>query len=126
MKAQIKVGNLVVEAEGSTQEDLFMEVASVHEVFGETHCGLCNSNNVRPNVRVATVQKGKKLETYTYCEMQCCSCGASLSYGKRNDDTGRLFPKRKLDDKGKPDLENGDYGKHRGWTKYRGGGERSE
>jgi hypothetical protein len=120
MKAQFKVNpRLIVEVEAETQKDLFKEIASAAEVFGEKKCGLCGSEQITFAHR--TVTKGKK--TYEYPEYHCESCHARLSMGSMQEG-GALFPIRKLvkdgSDKGKPSREEGEYGNHQGWTKYRG------
>jgi hypothetical protein len=118
MKAQVKVNSkVVVEVEGETQKALFQEMSRACEVFGETKCALCNSEDIRPAVRFVT--KGKK--TYDYHEMVCqnSKCRAKLTYGQ-NMEGGTLFPIRKLTKEGKPDRDEGQYGNHNGWTKYRG------
>ena len=51
MKVVKKVGDLSFEVEGDTQRDVFKEIASFEEVFGENTCGKCGSNEVRFVVR---------------------------------------------------------------------------
>lgn len=117
MKAQIRLKNIVVEVEGESQKALFSALAQTHEVFGETCCGLCKSENIRPVVR--RVASGKK--TFDYYEWHCCNpkCRAKLSFGQNNEgDT--LFPKRRLLENGQPDMTDGKYGDHNGWTKFKG------
>ncbi len=127
MKAQIRPSkNILVEVEAETQKDLFKEIASAHEVFGEKKCGLCGCEDIVPAWRTVTTVKGKKTETWEYPEWHCSNlkCRARLSLGTLNDGSGRLFPNRKLLENGKPatgeDRDNGRYGPHQGWTRYRG------
>jgi hypothetical protein len=117
MKATIKIRNLEIEVEGETQKDLFREIASATEVFGEAKCGACGCERITPHWR--TVTQGKKV--YEYPEYHCRNpeCRARLSLGSSMEG-GSLFPQRKLDAQGRPDRENGSYGKHQGWTVYRG------
>jgi hypothetical protein len=116
MKANYKVrGNLIVEVAAETQRDLFHELSSAFEVFGEKKCGLCGSAEIVPVHR--TVVQNRKV--YEYAEWSCLGCQARLSLGATMDG-GRLFPHRKLNRAGKPDREHGTFGKHGGWTKYRG------
>ena len=117
MKATIKLNNILVEVEAEKQNELFSQLAQVSEIFGESKCGLCGGTAIKPTVRHVT--SGKK--TYDYYEWVCLNqaCRAKLSLGQ-NLEGDTLFPKRKLDPKGKPDSENGKYGKHNGWSKYRG------
>lgn len=119
MKATIRLKNLVLEVEGQSQKDLFGNLAEVTEVFGEKSCGMCGCENLSFVRR--TVDK------YTYHELKCdnTDCGAKLSYGQINGPEGKLFPVRKLVDKGpekgKPNSKKGVYDNdHRGWTKFRG------
>lgn len=102
---------LIVEVEAATQLELFAELASAAEVFGEAACGLCGCKAVYPIHR----HSGK----YEFEEWACPECGARLSMG-RTMEGGRLFPVRALTAEGKPDREHGTRGTHRGWTKYRG------
>lgn len=141
MKAQVKVGpNTIIDIEAGKQKDLFKGIASAHEVFGEKSCGLCGCTNITPTWRTVTVVKGKKTETFEFPEYHCQGvlengrrCGARLSLGTINDDTGTLYPQRRLiieggkKDQGRPPSKQekeegvtGDYGPHNGWTRYRG------
>lgn len=119
MKAQVKVNpRVLIEIEGEEQKDLFAQMAQAHEVFSETKCGLCASDEIRPVVRTVEVKK-KPVLYYEYH----CKCGGRLSLSQ-NADGGTLFVNRKLLDNGKPatgeERANGKYGKHNGWTKYKG------
>jgi hypothetical protein len=132
MKAQVKVApSIILEVEAAKQKDLFKAIASAHEVFGEKKCGLCGCTDIRPVWRTVTVVKGKKTETYEFPEYHCqgrlesgAFCGARLRLSTINDDTGTLFPQRKLLANGKtPGKDDGDqakYGAHNGWSRYKG------
>lgn len=115
MKAHLRCNGVTFEVEGASQKELFKNLAALQEVFAETTCGVCGSDEVRFAVRT--------VEENDYHEMVCCAsgeqCGARLSFGQAKKG-GTLFPIRKLDSKGKPDRVNGRYGPHRGWTKFRG------
>jgi hypothetical protein len=108
MKVNFKVNNKVtVTAEGETQLEVFEQLGSLQEVFGEEKCGKCGGDSLA--FRVRHVTDGKK--EYTYPEMQCRSpkCFAKLSFGQQME-SKNLFPKRKNEDgteKGK-----------RGWVIY--------
>lgn len=102
---------LTIEVEAATQVELFEELASAAEVFGERECGLCHSEAIYPVYRHVG-----KLE---FAEWACPDCGARLSLGNTMEG-GRLFPIRALTAEGKPDREKGSRGEHNGWTKYRG------
>ena len=102
MKAKYKVGDrLEFELEGSGQKELFKEISSIQEIFGENACGLCQSDDLRFVVR--------NVEDNDYFEIRCNKCGAILSYGQHKKG-GTLFPKRKDDD--------GNWSKSNGWHKY--------
>lgn len=123
MKANIRVSkNVTLEIDGSKQKDLFKSICSAHEVFGETKCGLCQSENIVPVWRTAIKMTGKKQEVVDYPEYQCKDCFAKLALGTIHDDTGTLFPKRKLfngqNPKNDDEREKATYGKHNGWFKF--------
>jgi len=99
-------GRLSVELEAETQKGLWAQLAAFQEVFEEAKCRKCESTDLKFVVRKTT--DGKK--EYDYHELRCNKCGAKLAFGVLNDDSGRLFPKRK-DDEGKI---RGAYG----WVKW--------
>lgn len=101
MKVQYKVGNAVVEVDGRDIKDVFSQLNSAVEVFGNSSCGSCRSTAVVPSVR--------ENQGNTYYEMRCTQCGAALSFGQRKAD-GQLYPKRK-------DKE-GEYFENNGWLKF--------
>jgi hypothetical protein len=135
MKAQVKVSpSVVVELEAPKQKDLFKVMASAFEVFGVKRCALCGSNDIVPVWRNVTKVEGKKMEEYEYPEYHCKAvdeegrrCGARLALGTINDDTGTLFPIRKLVDtpqgmrppnKEEKKAGKGSFGPHDGWHRY--------
>lgn len=91
-----KNGRLVVELEAESQKGLWAQLAAFQETFEESVCGKCGSDDLKYVVRKTT--DGKK--EYDYHELRCNKCGAKLAFGVLNDDSGRLFPKRK-DEEGK-------------------------
>lgn len=101
MKVNYSVGNLKVELEGETQRDLFGQLASFQEVFGETTCGKCGSTNVKFVVR--------QVEDNEYFEIRCMDCGAKLAFGCHKKGGG-LFPRRKDAD--------GNWLPDKGWIKW--------
>lgn len=111
MKAHVKTRHGTFEAEGNTTKELFKKVAAIQEVFSEEKCNLCESTSIR---MVAREVDGVEFFEYR------CDCGAVLSMGQSKTKQGELFPNRKLLPNGKPDFKKGNFGKHRGWTKYRG------
>jgi len=102
MKAKYKVGDkLEFELDGAGQKELFKEIASIQEIFGENKCGICGSENIKFIVRV--------VDDNEYYELRCMDCGAILSYGQHKKG-GTLFPKRKDSD--------GNYMPNNGWHKW--------
>ena len=89
MQASMQFGAIRVEAEGDVKS-IFAELAGAAEVFGNSVCGKCGSENVVPVVR-------DDKDGNTYYEMRCKDCGCALSFGQRRAD-GRLFPRRKKDE----------------------------
>lgn len=113
MKAILNTKLLTIELEADSQLDMFRSVAATQEVFGETRCGLCQSDELRYRVRV--------VQGNEFPELLCLNpdCGAKLSYGQSKDKKS-IFPIRKLTKAGVPHRKTGSYGKHNGWTKYHG------
>ena len=79
-------GRMSVEFQVDTQVDLFQQLAFFQEVFGETGCGKCGSENLRFQVR--------NVEDNHYYELRCLDCGDKLAFGVMKQG-GRLFPRRK-------------------------------
>lgn len=105
MKASYKVNDkLQFEVEGEGQKEIFKELSSIQEIFGESECGMCKNTDIRFAVR--------NVESNEYYELKCTKCGATLAFGQHKKG-GTLFPKRK-DDKG-------EYMPNRGWYKWQGG-----
>ena len=102
MKVNYKVGDrLEFELEGAGQKELFKELASIQEIFGEEQCGMCGNSNIKFVVR--------NVDGNDYFELRCANCGAILSFGQHKKG-GTLFPKRKD--------ESGNYLPNKGWHKY--------
>ena len=100
-------GRMTVEIEGDTHVAIVQQLSSFSEVFEEDTCKKCKSDNVRWVIRRSKDGKGK---TFDYHELRCNACGAKLAYGVLDDQTFRLFPKRK-------DKDGKIKGKY-GWTKW--------
>ena len=105
---QTKSGRINVEIEGDSQRDLFIAIARFQEVFEESKCGKCGSENLRFVVR--------NVDDNQFYELRCLDCGAKLSYGAHKVGGG-LFPKRKEDGEWLPD---------RGWVKWNPKTEKNE
>jgi len=124
MQIQQKVNDRVtVVADGENPMELFQQLSSLQEVFGENCCGKCGGTNLTYRIRKA--QKGK--DEYDYPEMVCHSldiktgkaCYAKLSFGQGDD--GILFPVR-FQREGKVYVKDAD-GKNipkgaNGWVRY--------
>ena len=117
-KAQVRTSpTILIEVTGDNQKDLFSAIAGAMEVFSEKECGLCGGTSLRLVHR----KSGLKGE-FDYHECACNGCGARLTYSQSGDKVS-LFPNRKLMPNGKPGnpkKKEGEYGKHNGFTKYRG------
>lgn len=102
MKLRYKVNNkLEFELEGEGQKEIFKELASVQEIFGEEKCGLCGSQNLKFVVR--------NVDGNDYYELKCSDCGAVLAFGQHKKG-GTLFPRRKDDE--------GNWLPNKGWYKW--------
>lgn len=105
-KVIVRVGNLTFEADVGNQKQAFAFIADVQDVFGETKCGMCGSENVKFDCRE---HDGNK-----YYKMKCVPCGAQFEFGQhKTGDT--LFTKR-WDKENKRPMPNG------GWAHWQGGG----
>lgn len=117
MKVIIPTKFCTIEIDCDSIKDVFRTIGSVTEILNEEKCGLCGNTSIVLKTR--SVEKDRKV--YEYFEMSCTNlkCRARLAYGQRQEGGG-IFPIRKLDGNGKGDRENGTYGPHNGWSKYRG------
>ena len=70
---QTKNGRLSVQLEGDSQKEIFEQISRFQEVFEETACGKCGSENIRFVVR--------NVDDNLYYELRCADCGARLSFG---------------------------------------------
>ena len=86
MKIKYVLGKLTVEFEADTVREVFGQLSSFQEVFGEIKCGKCSSDNLRFVVR--------ENEGNEYYEVRCQDCGAKLAFGAHKKGGG-LFPRRK-------------------------------
>lgn len=93
--------SLWLECDATDSKDALQQLGDFMEVFGESHCVACRSQNVMPVHRRA---KG-----FDFYEMKCCDCGSALRFGVKKEDH-TLFPKRKD--------EQGNWLPHNGWVKY--------
>ena len=101
MKVKKTIGNLTVEFEGETHKDIFKQLSSLEEVFGETVCAKCGSENLRFVVR--------ENDGNEYYELRCLECGAKLSFGVHKKGGG-LCPRRKSAD--------GEWLPDKGWQRW--------
>ena len=93
MKAHYKVSDrLVFEVDTDSQKDMFRQLASIDEVFGDNTCPLTKSGQPSDKV-IFSVRKDK--EGNEYFERKCTEAPyAALSYGQHKN-TKTLFPRRK-------------------------------
>ena len=97
---------LRVELEANNAKDAFKQLAEFQEIYDESACGVCTSEDIYYRVRT--------VEGNDFYEMACRKCNARLAYGQHKVGGG-LFPKRKKED--------GTYDRdHRGWYKWQGNG----
>lgn len=89
-----KNGRFSTEIEGDSQRDIFEGIAKFQEVFEESKCGKCGSEDIQFITR--------NVDDNIYYELRCRSCGARLSFGVHKKGGG-LFPKRKDGDTWLPD-----------------------
>ena len=101
MKATYTSGKISVEIEFETQIELFQKLSNFQEIFEETKCGKCGSDNVKFQVR--------NVDDNLYYELRCTDCGAKLAFGVMKKG-GRLSPQRK-------DKE-GNWLPDNGWVKW--------
>lgn len=106
-----KNNRIRAEFDAQTQTDMWEQLSSFQEVFEETACGKCGSENLRFVVR--------EVDDNKYYELRCLesNCRARLSFGCHKKGGG-LFPKRKD--------ENGVWKGDSGWTVWNAGNKKEE
>jgi len=112
MKVQVKTGSGYVVAEGNDLPELWAELASLQEAFGEAKCGKCGKDAIRYVAR-------EDAEGNKYYELHCQSkgCYAKLRMSQRKK-TGNLYPRRKAGSNDKSGREEGAWLPDNGWMKY--------
>lgn len=103
MKVVYTGKKLSVEVEGANHVEIWAKLAEFQEVFEESCCGKCKSENLRFAVR--------KVEKFRYNELRCLDCGAKLPFSIHDDGTNTMYPKRK--DKGAKEINGTN-----GWVKW--------
>lgn len=81
-----KNGRITAKFEAKEQRDMFGQIAEFQEVFEESCCGKCKSENLKFVVR-------KDDEDNEYYELHCQDCSAKLAFGV-NKKGGTIYPKR--------------------------------
>jgi len=89
---------LQCEIDGDVKE-AFKQLAEFQEVFDETSCKLCKSENIHFVVRT--------IEGNDFYELKCRDCFGKLAFGQHKVGNS-LFPKRKVE------------GSTQGWHKWQG------
>lgn len=107
---EVKKG-LRFEVEGKEQRDVFEQLSSIQEVFGEEVCGLCGKNNLQFVTRT--------VEDNNFYEIKCKDCSGKLALSQ-NKKGGSLYPVRRLKDglPAKVDDEGPFDFKTKGWHHY--------
>lgn len=115
LSVQLKVsGKAIITAQGETQADVFGQLASMQEIFGQQKCGKCQCEELRFVVR--------EVEGNSFYELRCTNpkCRAMLTFGQNKEAAkkGQLFPHIKENKKktimgGR--LKEGDYLPDGGW-----------
>lgn len=93
---------LKVSFQGSSQKEIFKQIAEFQDIFEEDTCGHCKSGNTRFGAR--------EIDGNWYYERVCKDCSYRLRYGQHKSN-GTLFPKRKDD--------NDKFMKFNGWYEYK-------
>jgi hypothetical protein len=86
MQVTYQLGKLTASFDCDTQKELFAQLASFQEVFGQEKCGKCDCDDLQFVVRENNENE--------YHELRCKKCYAKLAFGV-NKKGGGLFPKRK-------------------------------
>jgi hypothetical protein len=106
MRVQVKVGpTTIVEAEGATIQEVFIQLAQMQDVFGRVEkCGVCGGTKIRYIVR--------ENNNYQFFNLQCenADCRARFGFGQPKNVKGGLFPQYKDKD--------GNWKANCGWEKY--------
>ena len=119
MKVRVNLGSgFSMEVEGSDDKTLFKAISEAQksELFMDTKCGCCKSENIKFQVR--TVEKDG--DTNDFYEKVCKDCGAKLNFG--HSKSGGMYAKKMVTDKkGKSVKDENGKGKplpNNGWNKY--------
>lgn len=100
MQVQYKVHpQIIVNFEADKATDIFNELASLQELFSNTECGACKSNDIRFVVR-------KDEEENEYYELVCNHCRSRLPFGQKKKPSGSLYPKKRWDSLSDGEKEN--------------------
>jgi len=112
MQVQLHCGRTTVVGEGQSHVDVFRQLVDLQDLFGNSRCGKCGSDNTYYRIR-KTEKDRKKFE---YFEMSCRDCYAKLPYHMHDDDKkGSMYiQKRVPDEKKEPNTEYYEGG----WEKY--------
>ena len=109
-------GNVTVTAEGDSMVEVFDQLASLEETFGDGQCGKCQGSDLTFILR--------KQSDYDFRELRCNNkqCRAKLIFGRPQQEDTKLYPKRyKTDEKGqaiRDDDNKAIVAGNWGWVKY--------
>jgi len=112
MKVTVKCGSGFIEAQGEGHAELWEQLASLAEAFGERQCGKCNSEDIRHVVRE---NDGGDKFYELHCQKVGCRARLRMSVTKKDK---RFFPKRKAGKDDASGIEEGKYLPHGGWMKF--------
>lgn len=101
MKVTYRHGNTEFTQECANRKDAFDFIGAISDAFPAEPCGCCGKTNTVPRVR--------KAGQYTFHEIACADCTATLNIVFLDD--GRVFPGRS--NKNKEPLPN------KGWSVYK-------
>jgi ribosomal protein L40E len=103
-------GRISVELTGSTSVSVFEQISLFQEVFEQTKCGKCGSEDLKFNIRTTNGDK--------YYELICNECGARLAFGC-NKEGGGMYPQRKFTKSHAQFVEGeANYKPDNGWCKW--------
>lgn len=114
MNISYKINDKVtLHAEGDLVQDIIKQISACEDVFEDTVCGACGSDDIRFVHRV--------VDENEFFERKCMKCFAKITFGTSKKDK-KLYPRRyEIDAKGKAVRDKDGRAKHigkNGWVKY--------
>jgi len=112
MKVTVKCGSGFVEANGESHAELWEQLASLAEAFGERVCGKCQNEEIRHVVRE---NDGGDKFYELHCQNSKCRARLRMSVTKKEK---QFFPKRKAGKDDASGLEEGKWLPNNGWMRF--------